>query len=313
MKHTPNTLNEEINRMKSLFTEERLYGNLVEQEEFEVKKKNGTTKSFSKEDIIKKIKSGRFTNDNVEIEVNKTLTKLNDIEWAKGALSGKETEDDSDDFGKRRRKKEKETSGGGGEKKKFGEKVKSKVKDFKDKKKCKDGILGYLKLYNKASKDGKEGQQKSINSISDSHKKMLGDCGEKFKEDNSFKKLENIGDFFIALGYPDIFPATDKNIQIGKDEDAGGGGVKTDKIKIRSLDGTEVKIKGDFKGSGVWVLKSNTGDPILNANKKPLSWVQQTKKEDWPKGVTPTNFFEKITDDGFNKNGKEITIDLDKT
>ena len=100
MKHTPNTLNEEINRMKSLFTEERLYGNLVEQEEFEVKKKNGTTKSFSKEDIIKKIKSGRFTNDNVEIEVNKTLTKLNDIEWAKGALSGKETEDDSDDFSK---------------------------------------------------------------------------------------------------------------------------------------------------------------------------------------------------------------------
>ena len=33
MKDTPNTLNEEIKRMKSLFTEERLYGNLVEQEE----------------------------------------------------------------------------------------------------------------------------------------------------------------------------------------------------------------------------------------------------------------------------------------
>ena len=313
MKHTTNTLNEEIKRMKSLFTEERLYGNLVEQEEFEVKKKNGTTKSFSKDDIIKKIKSGRFTNDNVEIEVNKTLTKLNDIDWAKSVLTTKDSEDDSDDFGKRRRKKEKETSGGGGEKKKFGEKVKSKVDDFKDKKKCKDGILGYLKLYNKASKDGTEGQQKSINAISDTHKKMLGACGEKFKGDESFKKQENIGDFFIALGYDNIFAATDKNIQIKKDKDAGGGGDKTDKIKIRSLDGKEVKITGDFKGSGVWVLKSTSRNPILNANKDVMAWVKQTKKEDWPEGVTPTDFNKKITDDGFNKNGKEITIDLDKT
>ena len=34
-----NTINEELNRMKSLFTEERMFGNLVEQEENEVETK----------------------------------------------------------------------------------------------------------------------------------------------------------------------------------------------------------------------------------------------------------------------------------
>ena len=56
MKHTPNTLNEELNRMKSLFTEERLYGNLVEQEE-EIKvmaftQRNSPTKSYPKKKVI---------------------------------------------------------------------------------------------------------------------------------------------------------------------------------------------------------------------------------------------------------------------
>jgi hypothetical protein len=39
MKRNLNSLNEQISRMKSLFTEERMFGNLVEQEENEVETK----------------------------------------------------------------------------------------------------------------------------------------------------------------------------------------------------------------------------------------------------------------------------------
>ena len=98
MKDTPNTLNEEIKRMKSLFTEERLYGNLVEQEE-EIKVmnlKNDKTKSFSKEDIIDKVEKGKWSDENVSIFVGNTLTKVSEVDWLTDALK-KQTDDDFED------------------------------------------------------------------------------------------------------------------------------------------------------------------------------------------------------------------------
>ena len=319
MKHTPNTLNEEINRMKSLFTEERLYGNLVEQEEkLKVQDSKGRTKEYSKEEVIEKIKKGKFTNDNVEIFVDKTLTPLVDIAWAKDALDGKNTDDIADDFGSRKIKKDKKKKDKE-DKQSFGEKLKAKKEAKKKIKTCENGVTKYLNAYNESSEEGTEGQKKNIDDLKNkeggAHVKHIARCAKKYKEEDFMKKLasnNNLGDFLHALEITDVFGKSDTQAKKDSDAAQGGGGEKTDKITIRSADRKENQIIGKFEGSGVWTLKSNTRNPILNANKKPLSWVMNTNPEDWPEGITSANFHEKLTDDGYKKGGKVVTIDIDK-
>ena len=76
MENSPSKLNEEIKRIKSLFTEERLYGNLVEQDE-EYNKDMGSTNLGD--------------GDGEKTKVTTTTT----------------TDEPEDDFGKKRIKKEK--------------------------------------------------------------------------------------------------------------------------------------------------------------------------------------------------------------
>src|SRR5210317_885273 len=58
MRKRLNTINEELNRMKSLFSEERMFGNLVEQEENEVETEQNTYTPKEKEDEVNLDKRG---------------------------------------------------------------------------------------------------------------------------------------------------------------------------------------------------------------------------------------------------------------
>lgn len=326
MKHTPNTLNEEINRMKSLFTEERLYGNLVEQEEetFEIyilkgRKKDRVIK-YTKEEILKDIKDGKMTDETAQIFVNDKKTPLSSsgYDWLSDALDGKNTDDIADDFGSRKIKKDKKKKDKE-DKQSFGEKLKAKKEAKKKIKTCENGVTKYLNAYNESSEEGTEGQKKNIDDLKNkeggAHVKHIARCAKKYKEEDFMKKLasnNNLGDFLHALEITDVFGKSDTQAKKDSDAAQGGGGEKTDKITIRSADRKENQIIGKFEGSGVWTLKSNTRNPILNANKKPLSWVMNTNPEDWPEGITSANFHEKLTDDGYKKGGKVVTIDIDK-
>jgi hypothetical protein len=309
MKHTPNTLNEEINRMKSLFTEERLYGNLVEQEEekLKVQDSKGRTKEYSKEEVIEKIKKGKFTNDNVEVFVNKTLTPLVDIEWAKAALDGKNTDDFEDSFGKKNslKKKKDKTEGGGGEKVKLKDKLAANKEERKNKNTCKDGIKIRLNKWIKSGKDGTEVSDKVIEEFTSNKKVLekLKSCGETYKEDKEFLKLKGIGQFFIKLGLKGIFPEGEplSFMEKAKDYIDGGGGKK---FQIMTKDGNN-QIATVVPGDIPTEYKVKGKKALLKSDGKLSSWVLSTTG--WPEDVDVTNL--KIKADSVSKNMEDFVIE----
>jgi len=260
MENSPSKLNEEIKRIKSLFTEERLYGNLVEQDE-EYNKDMGSTNLGD--------------GDGEKTKVTTTTT----------------TDEPEDDFGKKRIKKEKV-------------KKEKPSKDEKERKNfCKNGVSKYLKLYNKSSKEGSEGQDKVIANIKGDTKllKNIVDCSKQFKNDNDFKKLTNIGDFLTKLGEGNIFPQTHNK------ESEGGGNQKKDIFNLKLNNKDVAKLK--FLGSGEYEMKSLMGGNVLvNSNNKFHSWVKGL--QGLPNNLKIDDIENKITDVSNNK--KSIRFDIDK-
>ena len=307
MKDTPNTLNEEIKRMKSLFTEERLYGNLVEQEE-EIKVmnlKNDKTKSFSKEDIIDKVEKGKWSDENVSIFVGNTLTKVSEVDWLADALK-KQTDDDFEDsFGKKKslKKKKDKTEGGGDEKVKLKDKLAANKKERKKKNTCKDGIKIRLNKWIKSSKDGTEVSDKVIEEFKSNPKDLakLKSCGEKYKDDKEFLKLEGIGQFFSKLGLEGIFPEGEELEQaIDKQKIIGGGGVKFT-IKTKEGDTIAKVVPGDVPTE--YKVKGNNA-MVLSDKKTLMDWVNDTMG--WPDDIDIDDI--KIKDNSVSNDFKEFVI-----
>ena len=310
MKHTPNTLNEELNRMKSLFTEERLYGNLVEQEE-EIKvmaftQRNSPTKSYPKKKVIEKVKSGKFTDKNVKIFVGNEAKKVSEVDWLKTAVEQQTDDNFEDSFGKKKslKKKKDKTEGGGGEKVKLKDKLAANKEERKNKNTCKDGIKIRLNKWIKSGKDGTEVSDKVIEEFTSNKKVLekLKSCGEKYNEDKEFLKLEGIGQFFIKLGLTDIFPEGEPLSFMEKAKDyIDGGGGKT--FKIMNKDGNNqiaTVVPGDipteYKVKGKKILVKN--------DDKLSSWVLSTTG--WPDDVDVTNL--KIKADSVSRDMKDFVI-----
>ena len=313
MKNTSNTLNEEIKRIKSLFTEERLYGNLVEQEEetFEMYNvKNKKSKKYTKEEIIDKIKKGRMTDENAQIFIDEKRTKLSDsgYEWLTNALKDKETKDFEDEFGKRRLKKDKTKNKGEEEvvdSEEEGPSKKEKKEQKKKRSNCINGVSKYLNAYNKSSKGGEEEEKKFIEGIikDDMLKKYLEGCAVKFKDDKEFQEMEYIGNFMAKLGVKDTFPISQEK------ETEGGGSAKGGVFDITNEDGDKLAVL-KYTGSDNWELKSKSQNKIVNDSKDLNNWVKDAKG--WPEGKTPAEFESLIKPEGISTDRKTITFTIPK-
>jgi hypothetical protein len=82
MKRNMNSLNEEMNRIKSLFTEERMFGNLVEQEETEKKEEKVSEKDPGKKcvETIKNIYKEVSSSGDAETWKKSNSTKVTEVE-----------------------------------------------------------------------------------------------------------------------------------------------------------------------------------------------------------------------------------------